>query len=221
MQTKIRVWDLPTRVFHWALVLCVIGSVTTAQIGGSAMVWHFRCGYAILTLLIFRLIWGVVGGHWSRFASFVYSPAATLAYLRGEGQPQQAIGHNPLGALSVFVLLAVLLAQVFSGLTSDDEITSAGPLVGFVSSAWINNATFYHANVGKLILFGLLALHIGAIVFYRINKKQDLLRPMINGDKEVNVVSVGSNDTAVTRLMAMLILIGSAVLVAQVAALGV
>jgi cytochrome b len=221
MRTKIRVWDLPTRIFHWALVLCVIGSVATAQVGGAAMAWHFRCGFAILTLLIFRLIWGFVGGQWSRFTSFIYSPTATLTYLRGKGQPQQAIGHSPVGALSVFVLLAVLLAQVFSGLTSDDEITSAGPLVGFMSSAWINSATFYHTNVGKLLLFGLLALHIGAIFFYRLIKKQDLVRPMISGDKEVGLVSVGSKDTAATRLLAMLILIGSAVLVAQVAALGV
>jgi cytochrome b len=221
MRIKIRVWDLPTRIFHWALVLCVICSVATSQIGGAAMDWHFRCGYAILTLLLFRLIWGVVGGQWSRFNSFMYTPNATLAYLRGEGGPEQSIGHSPIGALSVFVLLLVLLIQVISGLTSDDEITAAGPLVSFVSNAWVNNATFYHTNVGKLILLGLLALHIGAIIYYQLNKKQNLTRPMINGDKEVDVVSVSSKDTAATRLLAVVILIGSALFVAWVAALAV
>ena len=221
MRTKIRVWDLPTRIFHWALVLCVIGSVTTAQIGGAAMAWHFRCGYAILTLLLFRLIWGVVGGQWSRFNSFIFTPNATLAYLRGKGGPEQLIGHSPLGALSVFALLFVLLAQVASGLTSDDEITAAGPLVGFVSNAWVSNATFYHSNVGKLILLGLLALHIGAILFYQLTKKQDLIRPMINGDKEVNLASVSSKDSVATRSLAVVILIGSGLLVAWVVALAV
>lgn len=214
MLNKIRVWDLPTRIFHWALVLCVIGSIATAQIGGAAMTWHFRCGYAILTLLLFRLIWGVVGGQWSRFSSFIYAPDATVAYLRGKGCPEQSIGHSPIGALSVFVLLLVLLVQVFSGLTSDDEITAAGPLARFVSNAWVSNATFYHANVGKLILIGLLALHIGAIFFYQFIKKQNLLRPMINGDKEIDIPSVSSKDTAATRSLALAILIGSALLVA-------
>jgi cytochrome b len=221
MRTKIRVWDLPTRIFHWALVLCVIGSVATAQIGGAAMAWHFRCGYAILTLLLFRLVWGVVGGQWSRFNSFMYTPNTILAYIRGKGRPEQSIGHSPTGALSVFALLLVLLMQVISGLTSDDEITAAGPLVSFVSNAWVTNTTFYHANVGKFILLGLLALHIGAIIYYQLTKKQNLTRPMINGDKEVDMVSVSSKDTAASRLLAIFILIGSALFVAWVAALAV
>ena len=75
---KVRVWDLPTRLFHWALVVCVVGSVMTGYIGGSAMPWHARIGYSVLTLLLFRLVWGVIGGKWSRFASFFYSPASVL-----------------------------------------------------------------------------------------------------------------------------------------------
>lgn len=221
MRTKIRVWDLPTRIFHWALVLCVIGSIASAQIGGAAMAWHFRCGYAILTLLMFRLTWGVVGGQWSRFNSFIYTPSATLDYLQGKGRPEHSIGHSPIGALSVFVLLFVLLAQVLSGLTSDDEITAAGPLVRFVSNAWVSNATFYHTNVGKLLLLGLVVLHIGAIVFYQLKKKQNLLRPMINGDKEVEEATASSKDTAATRSLALAILVGCALLVAWVVELAV
>src|SRR6186713_57701 len=106
----IRVWDLPTRAFHWLLVVLVTFSVVTAYIGGNAMVWHMRSGFAIFTLLAFRLIWGFVGGHWSRFRAFVYAPSTSLRYLRGESLPHEhhQVGHNPLGAGSVFALLAIL-----------------------------------------------------------------------------------------------------------------
>ena len=92
----VRVWDLPTRLFHWALVVCIVGLVTTAQIGGNAMEWHFRFGYSVLTLLLFRLVWGFVGGHWSRFSSFLYSPASLLRYIRGQEDGVQPLGHSPL-----------------------------------------------------------------------------------------------------------------------------
>jgi len=95
--SKVRIWDLPTRVFHWALVACIVGLVVTGQIGGTAMAWHFRLGYVVLSLLLFRLVWGFVGGHWSRFAVFVRSPATIAAYLRGHKTPEMEAGHNPLG----------------------------------------------------------------------------------------------------------------------------
>jgi cytochrome b len=222
MRTKVRVWDLPTRVFHGALVLCVIGSITTAQIGGVAMEWHFRCGYAILSLLMFRLIWGIFGGRWSRFNAFTYTPKATMAYVRGHHpKADPSVGHSPAGALSVFALLAVLLAQVFSGLTSDDQITFAGPLVHFVSSAWTGNATWYHATVGKFILLGLMALHVGAIIFYLVVKRENLIKPMFDGDKDIANATPGSTDTGATRSLALAILIGCVLLVAWLVKLAV
>ena len=120
----VRVWDLPTRLFHWVLAACVIGSVVSAKVGGNAMVWHFRLGYAVLALLLFRLLWGVVGGRWSRFSSFICAPSTLLRYLRGQGRPGDHfhVGHSPLGALSVLSLLAVLLVQVGTGLVADDEL---------------------------------------------------------------------------------------------------
>ena len=96
---KVRVWDLPTRLFHWSLVVCFVGLVVTGEVAGDAMVWHFRLGYAALSLLAFRLIWGVVGGYWSRFTSFVKGPVTIRNYLRGEALPEHGVGHNPLGAL--------------------------------------------------------------------------------------------------------------------------
>ena len=97
--TPVRVWDLPTRVFHWLLASCVIASIVSAQIGGNALVWHFRLGYVVFTLLAFRILWGLVGGHWSRFASFVYAPATVARYVRGERRAGEHVdvGHNPLG----------------------------------------------------------------------------------------------------------------------------
>lgn len=88
--TKVRVWDLPTRVFHWVLVLCVVGQAITGSLGGNAMVWHFRFGYGVLTLLLFRLIWGLVGGRWSRFAAFIFAPQSVVNYIRGQGKPSMA-----------------------------------------------------------------------------------------------------------------------------------
>jgi cytochrome b len=214
MSTTVRVWDLPTRVFHWALVVCVIASVTTAQIGGDAMVWHFRCGFTLFSLLLFRITWGVVGGRWSRFSSFLYSPATVWRYLKGQGPPEHAIGHNPLGAGSVFALLAFLLLQVASGLISDDEIATVGPFAKFVPSTLVSAATFYHKDVGKLILIGLVVLHVGAIFFYFFRKRENLVRAMIQGDKEVMVAAQSARDDARSRTLAAVIFLGCAALVA-------
>ena len=109
----VRIWDLPTRVFHWVLALAALGSVITAKIGGNAMAWHFRFGYLIFTLLAFRILWGIFGGHWSRFRNFIYAPATVLRYLRGQARPEEHldVGHSPLGAGSVFALLTVLMLQ--------------------------------------------------------------------------------------------------------------
>ena len=201
---KVRVWDLPTRVFHWALVLCIVGLVITANVGGNAMVWHFRIGLTVLALLLFRLVWGLVGGRWSRFATFIYSPRSIINYLKGRGKPEHSVGHTPAGAGSVFALLTILFAQVGSGLISDDEIASAGPLVRFVSSATTNLATNYHTNIGKWIIVGLVILHIAAIVFY-LSRKQNLIKPMLHGNKELPMAAPASNDSPSTRIMALVI----------------
>lgn len=213
MSNTVKVWDLPTRLFHWALVVCVIGSVATAQIGGEAMAWHFRSGYTIFSLLLFRIMWGFVGGRWSRFAAFLYSPATVLRYLKGKGRPEHAIGHNPLGAGSVFALLGFLLLQVASGLISDDEIATAGPLTQFASNGMVRVATYYHTHVGKLILMALILLHIGAIAFYFFRKRENLVRPMIQGNKETTAQIQGSRDDAGSRAKAAAIFVGCGSLV--------
>jgi cytochrome b len=199
----IRVWDLPTRLFHWALAACVIGLVITANIGGNLMAWHGRLGYAVLSLLLFRIVWGFVGGHWSRFGNFLYGPATLLAYLRGNARPEHKVGHNPLGMLSVFALLAVLLLQVSTGLFSDDEIAFTGPLVGLVSGETVSQATRYHKSIGKLLLIVLVAVHVLAILYHRWVKKDNLVRPMLLGDKQVQVPVPSARDTASSRALAL------------------
>ena len=214
----VRIWDLPTRVFHWALALCIVGLIITANVGGNAMVWHFRLGLSVLALLLFRLVWGVVGGRWSRFAAFIYSPRSIIDYLQGKGKPEHSVGHTPTGAGSVFALLAILMAQVGSGLISDDEIAFAGPLTRFVSGATVNLATNYHKNIGKWIIVALVVLHIAAIVFY-LWRKQNLVKPMLHGDKQLAVAVPASRDDAASRMAALVILGICATFVAWVAQL--
>ncbi len=218
----VRVWDLPTRLFHWALALCVVGSVISAKIGGNALIWHMRLGYVVFSLLAFRLLWGFVGGRWSRFASFVYSPATLWRYLRGRGHGHEHfdVGHSPLGAGSVFALLLFLAAQVASGLFADDEIATTGPLNKFVSTATGLALTSYHKTGGQWVLIGLVLLHVLAIVLYRVRRKKDLIGPMLRGDKLLPAGVPASADSLATRALAALLLAACAAGVAWLVALG-
>ena len=202
---KVRVWDLPTRFFHWALVACVIGLAITGTVGGNAMVWHFRFGYTVLALLLFRIVWGLVGGRWSRFGAFIYAPQSVISYLKGRGKPEHGVGHSPIGAGSVFAMLGFLVAQVGTGLLSDDEIAFAGPLTRFVSNATVSLTTNYHKNIGKWVLLALVVLHIAAIIYY-LRRKHNLVGAMLHGDKELVVAAPSSRDDTVSRIAAVLIL---------------
>lgn len=205
MAHVVRVWDLPTRFFHWSLLTCVLGLFTTGQLGGSAMDWHFRFGYATLSLLVFRLLWGLFGGYWSRFSSFPPNPAAAFRYLLGRGAASISVGHNPLGAFSVLAMLLFLVAQVLTGLFSDDEIASAGPLARLASSDLVSLATWYHTQLGKPVLIVLIVTHVIAIGFYFWRRKDNLIRPMILGDKSLPLNAPSSRDDARSRLLALLL----------------
>lgn len=221
-ETAVRVWDLPTRAFHWLLALAVIGLVITGKIGGNAITWHFRFGYVVMGLLAFRLIWGFVGGRWSRFASFIYAPGTVLRYLRGESRPGEHldVGHNPLGAGSVFALLFFLALQVGTGLVADDEIANQGPLNKFVSSASAGSATHWHKDFGQWILITLVLLHVAAIVFYRVKKGRNLVQPMLTGDKQLPPGTPAATDSTAVRLLALGLALGCAGLVTWIVKLG-
>jgi len=218
----VRVWDLPTRLFHWVLALAVVGSVVTAKIGGNATAWHFRLGYLVLGLLLFRIVWGVVGGHWSRFATFVRGPGTVLRYLRGQARPDEHldVGHNPLGAGSVIALLTILAVQVSTGLIADDEIASVGPLNRFVDTATGLAATAWHKTGGQWIIVGLVVLHIAAIVFYKVRHDKDLVGPMLRGDKQLAEDAPASADDIRARVKAVAIAAVVAAAVAGVVKLG-
>jgi cytochrome b len=175
MSNKIRVWDAPLRVFHWALVLAVAAAIVSAKAG--AMLWHGRAGLVVLGLLVFRLLWGLVGSTPARFAQFAPSRARLRAWWRGQWH---GLGHNPLGALAVFAMLLLLAAQAGSGLFANDEIDFSGPLSGWLSSELVAWLTRWHHRVA-LALYWLLGLHVTAIGFYTLIKKRNLIGPMLTG----------------------------------------
>jgi cytochrome b len=216
-----RVWDLPTRLFHWALAASVVALVVTAKIGGNAMTWHMRLGMLVLGLLVFRMLWGLVGGHWSRFTAFIYSPATVLRYLRGQARPDEHldVGHNPLGSFSVFAVLGLLAVQVGTGLVADDEIATVGPLNKLVATETGLLATSWHKSWGQWLILALVALHVVAIVVYQWRKK-DLLRPMLVGDRLLPAGTPHSADGVRQRLLALVLALASGACVAWVARLG-
>lgn len=205
---RTRIWDLPTRLFHGLLALAVTGVLVTGWTG--VMDWHFRLGYAVLALLLFRLVWGFVGGRWSRFAAFVHGPRSVVAYLRGQAHPDHLIGHSPLGALSVFAMLAVLVLQVATGLVADDAITYAGPLAHTVSGAVSGLATGWHAEWGKWAVVALIALHLAAVLYYAVVRRHRLVAPMITGDKLLPRATpvAPSRDDAAVRFLALVVFAG-------------
>lgn len=177
---KILIWDLPTRLFHWLLVLAIVALVVTGKAGGSWMEWHGRLGLLVLGLLVFRLLWGVMGSTYARFARFFPTPAKVAAYLRGQWH---APGHNPLGACSVLALLAVPLFQALTGLVANDDIAFVGPLYDLVGRDLSNLATRWHL-LAVNVLLALVALHVAAILFYAHIKKDNLVKPMVLGWKD-------------------------------------
>ncbi len=219
MKRTLRIWDLPTRLFHWLLVVCIVGAVICVNIGGNLMQWHAYFGYAALSLVLFRVLWGFIGAMHSRFTTFVPGPQRLIAFLRGkEGS---GLGHNPLGSLSVIALLLVVGIQASTGLFTDDDIAFQGPLAKHVSNATVSLLSSIHA-LNSNILFGLIGLHLVAIAYYQWVKRESILMPMIQGDKEVDVERDGnglpasaltaSKDGASQRLIGLVMLCAIALL---------
>lgn len=179
---RIRLWDLPVRLFHWSLVMAVSVAILTGLEGGDWMALHSQAGLVIVGLLAFRLAWGLLGSTYARFATFLPSPGAIVSYLQGNWR---GVGHNPLGALSVLALIALLGAQVTTGLFGNDEIAFTGPLAGRVEEALSLKLTGLHHQLVN-VLYAVLGLHVAAIVFYVCVKKDNLVKPMVTGWKDVD-----------------------------------
>ena len=176
---RVAVWDWPIRIVHWSLVPLIAFSWWSAEEGH--LEWHAQSGMLILTLLVFRLMWGFIGSSTARFARFVRGPAAIRAYLSGRGE--SGVGHNPLGALSVVALLLALSIQLSLGLVATDTDMGlfSGPLAELVSSDTSEWATETHEFFFNVLL-GLIALHLGAIAWYLV-RRNNLVAPMLRGWK--------------------------------------
>ncbi len=192
------VWDLPTRLFHWLLLICLIMSFVTGIIGGNLMEYHMLSGYAISVLLLFRFAWGFFGSRTARFSSFVKGPATVFAYavmLLKKKTEMPYLGHNPLGGWSIVAMLLVLFIQVATGMFANDDILTEGPLYGWVSKETSDLLTWVHL-INRYLLVALIAIHLFAVFFYFFFKHENLIGPMITGRKRWHTTAdnpIGSN----------------------------
>lgn len=211
---KVLVWDLPVRIFHWALVLAFAGAFVTDQLGVTYFKYHVWCGYTVLVLVTFRFIWGFAGTRHARFSSFLRGPKTVLNYVRGS--EKHGAGHNPLGALMVVVLLAGLLVQAATGLFGNDEIFNVGPLYGYISNELSLSLTSLHRKLFYWIA-GAIGLHILAVIFYRVFKKEKLIEAMFTGQKSAIAREEGIATSRLYLAVAIVIIV-SALLVWLIAA---
>lgn len=215
---KIRVWDWPVRLFHWLVVLLFIVSWISAEIGGNAMQYHLWSGYTILGLVLFRILWGWVGSETARFTHFLRGPGAVLAYARAwlKSGYRATHGHNPLGGWSVAALLLTLAFQTITGLFANDDIAYEGPLYHLVSKGTSDLISTLHAGSFNVLLT-LVVLHIVAIVLYRVKHRENLLKPMLTGDKVVdeNVPEPKQSSMRLAMVLALAVAAGVYVVVTK------
>jgi cytochrome b len=202
------VWDAPVRVFHWLIVALVAAAYVTWRL--NWMVWHGWVGEAVLALLLFRLLWGFLGGETARFSRFLTSPRAAVQHLKYafRREPDRQVGHNPAGSWMVLLLLALLLAETLTGLYVANDIADEGPLTEVIP-AWVANAIESAHSILWHVLLAAILLHVLAIAGFAAFKGQNLLRPMITGTKVLpaNVAAprIGSPARAILLLSGCLV----------------
>lgn len=212
---RVLVWDLPVRIFHWTLLLAIVGAFVTNKLGVTYFRYHVWFGYAVLVLVAFRLVWGLVGTRHARFWNFVRGPGATARYARDllRGHEPRYAGHNPLGALMVISLLGAVFAQAATGLFGNDEIFNVGPLYGYVTNALSLELTSIHRKLFYW-LAGAAAIHILAVIGHWVFKRENLVAPMITGHKPRHHLSaidiVHSSRTWVAAVLVVVVSIGLA-----------
>jgi cytochrome b len=184
------VWDWPVRLFHWSLVASFLGAFVTNKLGVAYFKYHVWCGYAVIALVSFRILWGLLGTKHARFWNFVRGPRATWRYARDfwRGYAAHHAGHNPLGALMVLLLLGALGAQAAFGLFSNDEIFNVGPLAGYVSKQTSLLLTSLHRRTFYWIAAAVV-IHVGAVILHVVGKRENLVRAMITGRKGAHAVA--------------------------------
>ncbi len=222
----VRVWDVPTRLFHWALALLVTANVVTGKfdsvLGPATLEWHRRFGYAILALVAFRLVWGFAGGTHARFASFLRGPAEVLGYARRLAAREQpvSVGHNPLGGWSVVAMIAAVALQAGTGLfLVQEDYAFSGPLSRFVSGATSDRLGAVH-KANFWVIAGLVALHLAAVIAHTVRWREDLVGAMLSGTKRLPARFAGESGRG-GGAMATIVAVGAALaVVAGLLALG-
>jgi cytochrome b len=207
---QVRVWDLPTRLFHWALVAAIIGSATTVQLHWMAE--HALFGYAILTLVIWRVLWGFLGSENARFAHFLKGPRAVLAHLGHliSRRPDRETSHNPLGGWAVVALLVLAGAQATTGLFANDDVLFRGPLFPAVGKAMSDRITSWHYTIKDLLIV-MIALHLAAALFYRLWPRHRLVEAMVTGRKTLPDDVPAPGHAGILRALLLLLLSAAAV----------
>jgi cytochrome b len=211
VRRRVLVWDAPTRLFHWLVVVLVAGAYATLKL--NWMDWHVRIGEALLALVLFRLLWGCFGSETARFGSFVASPESAVRHLRHlfRREPDLQVGHNAAGGWMVLLLLALLLTETLSGLYVYNEVADEGPLSEWVP-AWIADAiSTLHAVVWDVLLAA-VTLHVLVIALYAVVKGHNLLRPMLSGYKPLPTTVAAPRQKPIL-LALLLLLIGAAVVI--------
>jgi cytochrome b len=181
----VKIWDLPTRIFHWLLVSLVLFLIYSGSWDDSLMQWHFYSGYLLSGLLLFRILWGVAGTRYARFCSFVLSPFKGFSYLKSvaKGNPEHFYGHNPAGSIMVVMLILLLILQATSGLVTSDEVLWEGPFYASVSEQLASLGAEIHHTV-QLILQWLIGLHVLGVIVHSIVSKETLVASMFSGRKK-------------------------------------
>ena len=175
-QQPFSLWDIPTRAFHWLIVCCLPLAWLSAEIENYDL--HQWIGYTVIVLVLGRIVWGFMGSRHSRFSDFLVGPVAVLAYIRGRAAASP--GHNPLGGWSVLALLSLLLLQAVSGLFNSDDVLFSGPLY-YAASTSLRDAMGEIHEIAFNLLLALVCLHILAVVYHQVRKKEKLLQAMIRG----------------------------------------
>ena len=201
---SVRIWDWPVRAVHWAMAVLLVVLVTTAKIGGNAMEWHVRAGETMLALVLFRVVWGFTGSRYARFASFLRGPGAVSSYARSLSRRPHEFhaGHNPLGGWMVIALLAGLLIQAGTGLFSNDDVLTEGPLVRFISKDLSDTISSFHRK-NAWVIVALASIHIAAVLYYLIALKENLIAPMLHGSKTLPGSKAEGNETPMQHAKAV------------------
>ncbi|TPV55651.1 cytochrome B [Aestuariibacter sp. GS-14] len=200
------IWDIPTRLFHWLLVACIVAQYLTAEVF-DAIDWHFKIGYFTLGLILFRLCWGFIGTTYAKFSQFVTGPGKVIAYAKtlGNKHSEEHAGHNPMGGWMVIALLLLVALQGISGLFITDDIVNNGPYYDAVSEATRDIMNAIHHTAFNVLLAAIV-LHVGAVVFYARFKQQLLVPAMLHGKKSTNAPGISSSRLVLAAILALVVI---------------